>query len=90
MSSCRGIGRSSSFTSTTFDWRSAGMMGHGGMHFSVNDNDVGDAVHSMAGVFVYYDPAAYTAGLSMGFSLVGVVPTVLRAMDMLSWRGLPL
>lgn len=61
-------------------WRSAGTMGHPGLFLKENDIGPDDAVHSLQGVFVLYDPAHPTCRELPEQVIRDVAPTILDIM----------
>jgi predicted AlkP superfamily phosphohydrolase/phosphomutase len=58
-------------------WRSAGTLGHSSLFLRENDTGPDDAVHSMEGVYLLFDPRR-PDGRSIGvMSILDVVPTLL-------------
>ncbi len=59
-------------------WRSAGTMGHPTNYLRMNDTGPDDAVHSMEGVYLAYDPQITDGRAIPVFDAVDLTPTLLR------------
>ncbi|WP_309493617.1 alkaline phosphatase family protein [Candidatus Hecatella orcuttiae] len=60
-------------------WRSAGTVGHGSLYLSENDKGPDDAVHSMHGIYIAYDPQeTLKKGRVEKARLLDVAPTILH------------
>ncbi len=59
-------------------WRSAGTMGHPSNYLRMNDTGPDDAVHSMEGVYLAYDPQVTDGRAIPAFDAVDLMPTLLE------------
>lgn len=63
-------------------WRSAGTIGYPSIYLSENDTGPDDAVHSMYGIFVYYDPDKNFGYKVDNLSVYDIAPNILNIMGM--------
>ncbi len=71
------------------NYRSAGTIGHGRVFLDENDTGPDDAVHSMDGVFLIYDPKR-EIGKDLGtVDILDVAPTILSIMGLQVPKDLP-
>jgi len=59
-------------------YRSAGTIGHNKIYLSENDKGPDDAMHSMHGIFVFYDPQVNYGKMIEKISIYDIAPTVLK------------
>ena len=62
-------------------WRSAGTLGYPSPYLLENDIGPDDAVHSMDGVFLLYDPQRDYGGRMVKMNILDIAPTILHLMD---------
>ena len=63
-------------------WRSAGTLGHNTLYLPENDKGPDDAVHSMYGVFIAYDPEERFKQGKKDVSIYDVAPTILELLGL--------
>lgn len=63
-------------------WRSAGTIGYPSIYLSENDTGPDDAVHSMYGIFVFYDPKKRLGYKIDNLSVYDIAPNILNIMGM--------